>query len=231
MTNAIPDVVRSEVVTITNFVAHDITGLEIVGKVNDLYSSTLSHLLTIIGIIVAIGAIGIPYVSHLFQRKEARLNLIQLKGEIAEAVIAAKRDLDNQNLERQKKEREEIQQLLNATKHEMQMSIAQVRGFTSHMVALINLDKKWNAGAAAEALGAIRRYCECKDHENLLVACNFLVDSVLPLLNKEDFEQRNLKLKFDKMEQVLNEENKTGFLTAIIDKISTERKAAAKREK
>jgi hypothetical protein len=40
-----------------------------------------------------------------------------------------------------------------------------------------------------------------------------------------------LKDNFDKIERILSEENKTGFLTAMLDKISSGRKAAAKREK
>ncbi len=38
MTNEIPSIVTNKMVVVTNFVTHDITGLDVVNSINQLYS-------------------------------------------------------------------------------------------------------------------------------------------------------------------------------------------------
>ena len=218
----------NELVILTNVVSHDITGLDVVKSVNEFYSSAFTHLIAVIGSIVAIGGILIPY---YFQRREARLHLAQLRDDLGKAVGNAKKDIAEQMLNLLKAEKDELKEMVAQTKKDLEKQNARAMGMTLHNQANRSLEAGEQQDAAAEAIGAANWYCKGDDHTNLLRICTYLSETILPIIEAKDFEESDLQKKLEKFEDHLMDMNTNGFLQDTINSLRSERKAALKRIK
>jgi hypothetical protein len=183
----------NELVIVTNFVSRDITGLEVVGKVNDLYSSVFNQLLLMLGVVATLVVVVLPIFLSIFQRRESRLQEARLNADFSARIENAKKDLEGKitTLDEEKKA---VEKALKEAEGRIEKKLSKSLAAAFHIQAFNNEERKDFAEAVKSSLVAAKYYLAADDLDNLDRVINILLASINNL-NKSKIEEEELEEK------------------------------------
>jgi hypothetical protein len=217
--------VTNELVTVTNVVSRDISGLDVMNSVNEFYSGAFDKLFEFVLALIALFGVVLPILFQVYQKRA-------LKGEMATLFDEKKTDLLKQIGAKFEEEKKNNEKSLAEKSADIEKKLIRTEGYTFQIQGNMLAEQKHYLHAAESYLTAARRYCKSESGENLiniLTVC--LINGVLPKLLKKDIEKDSLKEGFDKLIKQLTEINKNGFLSDSIRKFEEALSEARKREK
>jgi len=211
------------VVTTTNFVSHDITGLDVVDKVNGLYSSVFNMMLAMLGIAATFVVFVMPYI----QRREGRLQEERISADFKAKMDSIKGDLENKILQLAE-EKKDIEATLKEAEVRIEKNLARSLGAALQVQAVTKLGQKNIAEAVYSATGAALNFVEADDKSNLTRMLNLITDHLSQLTTEQIKEHKRLEEKLAMLETKLKEIDEPDALIKKIQKFFEVKKAALK---
>lgn len=197
----------NEVYIVTNSV---VTSLDVLKQINDMYSTEFTRLLTVMGLLVGFGAVVLPL---WFQFREAKARRAEMQAEFRQFFEQIRTDLEADLQKKFAGQTDSMKKEMGSLTAELNKKIAEVAAVSAHAQMKIAVTEKNFTQAAETGLTAIRGWCICSDHSNLLRILEYINTTICPNLKKEDLEQHEyLSELFEIVEKELIQENKTGFL-------------------
>ncbi len=228
MTNAVPETVTNQIVVVTNWVTRDVSGMDVVDKVNDLYSSMFQHFLVMISLIAGIVGVIIPILLQRFQRQEGRLQEERLNADFRNQMIAAKNEFDTK-FKRISDEQNKIEATLNNAQDEIKKKLAKAHAFTAYIDAYNQHRQNNHEQAVRAAIFAAKEYISADDEKPLIAVLEIVINSMAHL-NMQRIEQENLADRFDQLDSSLREVVATDALKKNIDLYFEARRALKSRK-
>jgi hypothetical protein len=223
MTNAIPEIITNHVVVVTNFVTCDVTGLDVVNKVNDLYSALFGHFLVMIGIMGGIVGVIIPILLQRFQRQEGRLQEERLNADFKAQMASARNEFDLK-FSKLLSEQNEVEARLRDADNKIEKKVAQASGIAAHVDAANHYNAKNFGICIRGAVFASREYIKAEDVKNLDITLG-LVIGCLRNLSQQQLKEVEVLGRLSEMEEELklSEKKATGPLLDTIKRYFTEK--------
>jgi hypothetical protein len=182
----------NELVIVTNLVSRDIPGLEVVGKVNELYSGFLNSLLAIIGIIAAFGGIVMPILIQIYQRRVMRVSEAELKAEMARLLEVEKKNLLDAVESKFTAEKSIIDETLQKKSDKILEQVKVASGGIFLIQGTNRMNENQMTEAAHDFCKAGELFCEGKAGAELAAAITNLILVVEHGIDKEGLDYRGL---------------------------------------
>ena len=205
--------------TITNSV---VTSLDVLKSVNDMYSSEFTRLLTVMGLLVGLVGVAVIVLPLWLQSREAKVRREEMKAELAEQIKEAKAELNATVKQSLEAEKLAIHEIIGKSEKKFADKVAVLTALSTHIQMELAVKDEKYVHAAESALICIQSACKCDDHSNVLRTIGDFTALICPHLKKLDIEDQPLGEQLTKVEKILQEANKTGFLN---DKLRDLKKA------
>ena len=220
----------NELVIVTNFVSRDITGLEVVGKVNELYSSVFNQLLVMLGIVATFVVVVLPYFLSVFQRRESRVQEAKLLAENKQKIDELRGTLRKEIEAEIQKEKSSLETLIKETEARVEKKAESASAQTYHIQAMFYFSKEAFESAIKSAIVAGSSYIKNDSLRNLPPIL-FLIQESLARLTKESFETESFVTFLDTFLEEVETADNEGLLSQTLTKLREDKKAASKRQK
>jgi hypothetical protein len=202
-TNLVIYATNSITVVTTNFVSSDITGLEVVNKVNGLYSSVFNHFLVMMAIMGAVVGGVIPVLLERKQRREGRLQQKQMDEKFKLQLEKAQKNTD-EKITKLDTEKQAIEKSLKETEGRIEKKLASLKGLIAHTDAITSFKEKNFPNALKSGVTAARSYLSGEEKINSQRILNLII-RCLEKLTKAQVQETELAERLSK----LNEDLKT----------------------
>jgi predicted ATP-dependent protease len=207
-----------------------VSSLELVTKIDALYSGALGHILTLVTIIVGFVGVFVPVFLYVFQNRLAKTEEAKIELRISQAVENAlaqlKEDFDSYQKRNDEKMEHALARLVKFQKAEAGRSFAA----TLHLQANNQAVSEDYCNAAVSYLEAAGKYLLGGDYYNLIRVLIELDKKILPKLTKFDFESDRIEERFKAVTLLLEEHNEKNMFREWIDSFHTNVPVALKRE-
>ncbi len=180
----------NELVIVTNVVSREITGLDVVNKVNELYSSVFNQLLLMLGVVATIVVVVLPVFFSIFQRRERRLQEAELKTENQKRFDELKTKLHKEAEAEIAAKTENFEKLLKEAEKRVEAKADLAHASAYHVQTVLCLDKGLYVEAIESAISAGQMYLDHGEIRRIQRLLNSLKTS-LEKLRKNDFEEND----------------------------------------
>lgn len=201
--------------------------LEVLNKINNLYSGALNQIITYtIGLMAFVGIL-LPILISFVQNRQFRRDHDAITSMIAKEITNAQEKLEKQISDTiEDKFREFRLELLD----QVQLKTRAVSGRVNHNQALSLYRDNQYIDAIYACTWAADDYLAAADEANLIRILN-VMDPILNRLNKSDFEENTeIKVRLDRVIENIKEINSNGRYSNEITKLSKNISSALKRE-
>lgn len=195
--------------------------LQILEKLNSLYSGAFSQLIAYtVGVFSLVG-LFVPLSIASFQNRQLRRDHTALSAHI-EAEMDAARTLLSEEIGKQLKEAEQrMHELLSETRKDIDAEIKKMDGLAMarslHLQARSSANE-WPGSALYDCFSAIPLYVAAKDERNLRATLGS-IELVISRVRSEDFQMHELDKAFGNAIDALKTLNETGRYEEDIDKL------------
>jgi len=195
------------------------TSLELISKVDQIYSNALNRILMLTALMIAFTGIIIPILVALYSRRAHRLDDAESHRKIEEATRDALSEM-----------KVEFDRYCKEADTKLAAGSDRAFGATLHMQANQQLiDKKYGASVVSY-LEAAGKYLGAGDYYNLLRVLRNIELDVLPKLTRLDFSADRIEERFVALTRALEARNTNNMFREWIDIFHTAVPAALIRE-
>lgn len=206
------------------------TSLDLVSKIDRIYSDATRNILMIVSFIVVFSGIITPILVALYQRKLHRLEEATAQQKIQEATRAALAELKTQFAAYRKESEARVSEALEELRDANERQSAIAFGATLHMQGNHQLRDKKYCACAVSYLEASGKYLRGGDYDNLITVLREIETSVLPKLNRTDFDGERIEERFHGLVHALESNNEKNVFRQWIDDFHRGVPAAMRRE-
>ena len=219
----------NEFITATNFVSRDITGLEVVGKVNELYSSVFNLMLLMLGIVATIVVVILPVFFSIFQRRERRLQEAKLAAENRSQIDEIKRNLKKEIDDEVQSDIKKLKELMGVAEKRLKNETALARAGVFHIQAMFYNTQGTPHFGLESAIDSGDNYIEIEDHGNLQRILR-VISTSLDKCNKSHFEKiEDLSARLDTFFERIKKCDNKNVLLDQLQQVKREKKNAVQK--
>lgn len=170
-------------------------------QLSTLYTETMSQLITITVSILALVGVIIPALVSWLQTRQLSKEQKALTTEIENKIEQALRNMQTQYAEEFAKESEKFKNALEESQIRFQKELSRIEAQSDakafHLQAMQNKERKFYSGTLLSVATAATNYAKCLDESNLLRVWR-VAEDVWPHINAKDFEDS------DNLEEAVN---------------------------
>ncbi len=203
------------VATNIGVVVPNITGLDVVGQVNALYSSAFDKLFQLVLWMLGFVGVVLPILIPLYQKRIMRS---ELKEQMEGLLITTEGRL-----------REQIAENFSEEKKAIEKRLSKAEGNAFHLQGQRNFDKGNFRQACADFCKAAELYCKAESGHVLTRTIKLIADKILPHIKKDELEQGGLSGRLDELLKEVGKINKDGFLNDLLRDFAAAHREAKQR--
>lgn len=190
----------------------------IISNINSMYNNVITVTLSLLGFV----GVVLPFFLSFHQKRQLKADHTSLTVLISKEINAAKAELMETIKKDLANEISAIDKKVTDMKSEMSKAISKngalIDAKVHHLQAISSLEKEAFVGAYDDCVSAMLNYAKALEETNLpTVMDNLLTKSILPKLNKKDFETNTeMKKDFEEAIRVVNDINSNGRYETVI---------------
>ena len=131
----------NELITVTNVVSREISGLDVVNSVNGFYSTAFDHILWLLGTLILLLGIVVPLVFYFFQKRQLALKEKALSEELESQFAQLSQALKKENADFFSNEKIALKKEIERLEMEAQKQMSFVAAGICSVQANIYLEK------------------------------------------------------------------------------------------
>jgi hypothetical protein len=205
----------NELITVTNVVSREITGLDVVNSVNGFYSGAFDKLFGLVLALIALFGVILPIVIQIYQRRVMKVSEAELKAEMAKLLNEKKAEL----LQEVEKKFNAEKQIITASLKENIDTIEKRQNKAQGDVFQLQASNRGVDDMVEQCHDlcmAAEYYCKSDGGADLSRVIKGLTIAVLPKLTGKDLEKDGLNERLMKILMELNKWNHNDLLADLI---------------